>query len=226
MKKITYLIPVFNEIRTIKKAINNIKRLNYPKKEILVIDNGSTDGSQNIIKKIKGIKKVLRKRNLGIAETHRYAFKKATGDYIFRYDADLEYDYKKSIYILKYAVERNLDTVFISRLKKNEKILLKIIYRPRFLATFILTFFVNLLYNKKFTDVIGTKLYKTAIIKKIPIDTLNKGFEFAFISRILKMKLRVNETYINYRPRKYGKSGLKFYDLFNAIYQIFKIKYL
>jgi glycosyltransferase involved in cell wall biosynthesis len=226
VKKITYLIPVFNEVKTISKAINNIKKINYPKKEILVIDNGSTDGSRNIIKKIKGIKKILRKKNLGIAETNKYAFKKAKGEYIFRYDADLEYDYKKSINILKFAERKKLDVVFLSRLKKNDKIFLKVISRPRFIATFVITFFINLFYDKKFTDVIGTKLYRTKIIKKVPIDTHAKGFEFAFISRILKMKLRVDEKFINYRPRKYGESALKFYDLLNALYQIFKIKFL
>jgi glycosyltransferase involved in cell wall biosynthesis len=226
MTKITYLIPVFNEVKTISEAINNIKKINYPKKEILVIDNGSTDGSKNIIKKIKGIKKILRKENLGIAETIRYAFKEAKGKYIFRYDADLEYDYKKSINILKFAERKKLDVVFLSRLKKNNKNFLKVITRPRFIATLIITFLINLIYGKKFTDVIGTKLYRTKIIKKVPIDTVTMGFEFAFISRILKMKLKVDEKFINYTPRKYGESVLKFYDLFNALYQILRIKFL
>jgi len=225
MTKITYLIPVFNEVKTIEKAINNIKSIKYSKKEILVIDNGSTDGSQNIIKKIKGIKKILRKKNLGIGKTHIDAFNKATGKYLFRYDSDLEYDHLKSIYILKYAEKNNLDMVFASRLKKSDNLIKKIIERPAYMATCLCTFFINSLYKKKFNDIIGTKLFKIKTIKKIPITCFNNGFDFQHTSRIVKRRFRIGEVFIKYKPRKEGEKKIKFYHMVNAIYEIFKVKF-
>ena len=74
---------LISECKTIEKAIKNIKNIDYPKKEIIVIDNGSTDGSQKIIKKINGIKKILRKKNLGVARTIQECLQKSTGDYNF-----------------------------------------------------------------------------------------------------------------------------------------------
>ena len=225
MEKITYLIPVFNEYKTVGKAINNIKKINYPKKEILVIDNGSTDGSQNIIKKIRGIKKILRKKNLGEGKTHQEAFKKATGKYLFRYDSDLEYDHLRSIHMLKFAEKNNLDVIFASRLKKKQNIIKVLIKRPAYIATYICTFLINKFYNKKFNDIIGTKLYKVKVIKKIPITSFHQGFDFSHTSKILKMKLKIGEIFIKYKPRKEGKAKIKFYHMFNAIYEIFKVKF-
>lgn len=225
MEKITYLIPVYNEYKTIEKAIKNIKNIDYPKKEIIVIDNGSTDGSQEIIKKINGIQKVLRKKNLGVGKTIHECIKKSTGDYIFIYDSDLEYDHLRSIYMARYAQKRKLDLVMGSRMKKNYSMIKKIIERPANIATFICTFMINKFYNKKFTDIIGAKLYRVATIKKIPVDCFNAGFEFNFTSKILKMRLNVDEVFINYKPRKEGIKKIKFYHLANAIFQIIKIRF-
>jgi glycosyltransferase involved in cell wall biosynthesis len=225
MEKITYLIPVYNECKTIEKAIKNIKNIDYPKKEIIVIDNGSTDGSQKIIKKINGIKKILRKKNLGVARTIQECLQKSTGDYIFIYDSDLEYDHLRSIYMLRYAKKRKLDLVMGSRMKKNYSMIKKIIERPANIATFLCTFMINKFYNKKFIDTIGAKLYKVNTIKKVPIDCFNAGFEFNFTSKILKMKFNVGEVFINYKPRKEGIKKIKFYHLANAIFQIIKIRF-
>ena len=92
MKKITYLIPVYNEIRTLKKAINDVINLKYSNKEIIIIYNGSTDGSREIINTFRNNKKIkiiLRKKNLGYGKTIDEGIKKASGDYIFIQYADL-----------------------------------------------------------------------------------------------------------------------------------------
>ena len=69
MSKITYLITVFNEVKTVKESIERILDIKYKKKEIIIIDNGSTDGSQNIIKKYLKVKKIIRKKNMGYGKT-------------------------------------------------------------------------------------------------------------------------------------------------------------
>lgn len=127
---------VYNEIRTIKKAIKNVVEINYKNKEILVIDNGSTDGSQDVIKKFRNIKKILRKKNLGAGKTIADGIKKAKGDYIYVQFSDLEYDHLKSLDMLNYARKNNLDIVLGSRLKdKNiwKEILKKRVTLPQYL---------------------------------------------------------------------------------------------
>jgi biofilm PGA synthesis N-glycosyltransferase PgaC len=142
MLKITYLVTVYNEKKTVKKAISDVLNINYPNKEIIVIDNGSTDGSQEIISQFKGIKKILRKKNIGFGKSITEGIKKSTADYVFIQYSDLEYDHKKSIYMMKFAHNNKLDVVLGSRLKnqKDSKIKL-IINKPAYLATLICTFF-------------------------------------------------------------------------------------
>jgi glycosyltransferase involved in cell wall biosynthesis len=231
MKKITYLIPVYNEIRTVRRAIEDIINLKYSNKEIIIIDNGSTDGSQKIINKFKNnkiIKVILRKKNLGYGKTIEEGIKKASGDYIFIQYADLEYDYKISTKMIQLAEKSQLDIIIGSRLKKTlEKNIIKIIIKkPAYLATIICTFLINKFYNKNFTDIIGGKFYRTSSVKKIPINSYQAGFDFEFFSRICKKKLKIREIFIKYKPREYSaEKKIKFYHMINALYEIFKVKF-
>ncbi len=127
--------------------------------------------------------------------------------------------------MVEYAKKKKLDVVMGSRMKKKYSIVKTIIERPANIATLICTFLINIFYNKKFTDIIGAKLYKLKSIKNIPIDCFDAGFEFNFTSKILKMRLNVDEVFIKYKPRAEGEKKIKFYHIINAIYQIIKIKF-
>jgi glycosyltransferase involved in cell wall biosynthesis len=224
MIKITYLVMVYNEIKTVKKAIQDVIDINYKNKEILVIDNGSTDGSQDVIKKFKNIKKILRKKNLGAGKTVAEGIKKAKGDYIFIQFSDLEYDHLKSLDMLNYAIKNNLDIVLGSRLK-NKDIWKELLKKKSYLATILTTFIVNKFYDKKFTDIIGAKLYKTTKVRKIPINSYGPGFDWEFISRACKRNLKIGEVSIKYKPRFYqNEKKIKFYNIFNAIFELTKVK--
>ena len=229
MKKITYLIPVYNEIRKLKKAINDVINLKYSNKEIIIIDNGSTDGSQEIINTFKNNKKIkiiLRKKNLGYGKTIDEGIKKASGDYIFIQYADLEYDHKISTKMILLAEKKKLDVIIGSRLKKNNKNIIEIVKKkPAYLATIICTFLINKFYEKNFTDIIGGKFYRTESVKKIPINSYHAGFDFEFFSRICKKNLNILEVFIKYKPRKFSaEKKIKFYHILNALYEIFKVK--
>jgi glycosyltransferase involved in cell wall biosynthesis len=231
MKKITYLIPVYNEIRTVRRAIEDIINLKYHNKEIIIIDNGSTDGSQKIINTFKNnkiIKIILRKKNLGYGRTIDEGIKKAQGDYIFIQYADLEYDYKISTKMIQLAEKYQLDVIIGSRLKKGwEKNIIKIIIKkPAYLATIICTFLINKFYNKNFTDIIGGKFYRTSSVKKIQINSYHTGFDFEFFSKICKKKFKIKEIFIKYKPREHSsEKKIKFYHMVNALYEIFKVKF-
>jgi len=228
MVKITYLVTVFNEIKTIKKAIQDVLNIKYNNKEIIVIDNGSTDGSPMIIKKFHNVKKILRKKNIGFGKSVTEGIKKAKGKYLFIQYSDLEYDHNKSIYMMKLAEKKKLDVVMGSRLKNSKYSTIKlIIKKPAYLATIICTFLINKFYNRKYTDIIGAKLYNVNSVKKIRTNSYNAGFDFEFMSRICKEKLKVSEVSIKYWPRINSREKkIKFYHMFNALYEIFKVKLL
>jgi dolichol-phosphate mannosyltransferase len=224
MIKITYLVMVYNEVKTVKKAIQDVIDIKYKNKEILVIDNGSTDGSQNVIRKFKNIKKILRKKNLGAGKTIAEGIKKAKGNYIFIQFSDLEYDHLKSLDMLNYAIKNKLDIVLGSRLK-NKNIWKELLKKKSYLATIITTFAVNKFYDKNFTDIIGAKLYKTTEVRKIPINSYGPGFDWEFISRACKRNLKIGEVSIKYKPRFYqNEKKIKFYNIFNAIFELTKVK--
>jgi glycosyltransferase involved in cell wall biosynthesis len=227
MSKITFLITVYNEVKTIKKAINDILNIKYKRKEIIIIDNGSTDGTQNILKKFYKIKKILRDKNLGYGKTIEEGIKKSTAEYIYIHNSDLEYDEKKSITMMNYAKKNKLDVVLGSRLKNSKKNIVKLLLdKPAYLATIVCTFLINKFYNRNFTDIIGAKLYKIKSIKKIKINSYHQGFDFEFISRICKKNYKVGELYIKYKPRENSKDKkIKFYHMINALYEIFKVKF-
>ena len=227
MTKITFLITVFNEAKTVRQAINDIIDFETPEKEIIIIDNGSTDGSQEIIKEFKNIKSILRKKNLGYGSTIIEGLKLAKGKYIYVHNSDLEYDYTKSIEMMSIAEKYNLDVVLGSRVKNKNNIFENLKSNPAFLATYLTTFLINILYKKKFTDIIGAKLYRVEKLKNIKIDFFHEGFDFGLISRVCKEKYIIDEIAIDYTPREnFSEKKIKWYHMFVALFAIFKVKFL
>jgi dolichol-phosphate mannosyltransferase len=225
---LSFIIPVFNEEKTLKRSIDDVMSLSI-KKEIIIVDNGSVDGSVDIInqyKDIEYIKILLKRKNLGYGDSIQKGFDLATGDYIFIQYADLEYDHHTSILMYNLAIQNSYDVIFGSRLKYKKKLIQLIIKKPSYLATIICTALINYFYKKEFTDIIGTKLYNRNSIKNILPKTKGQGFDFELVSLICKKKLNIEETFVDYTPRQNSKEKkIKFYHMFNALYEIFKIKF-
>lgn len=228
---ITFLIPIYNEVKTVRQAIEETIKLNIPDKEIIIIDNKSTDGSRDIIDEYKSrenIHVIFQEKNFGFGNTIQDGFSKSSNEFIYIQYGDLEYDIEKSIEMLKIIKEKNLDVVFASRLKNiksSKDMLRKIIKKPSFLATVFCTFLINLLYQKKFTDIIGTRLYRREVIFPLIPKTSGQGFDFELASIISKKNLNVEEVFIQYTPRKNSsEKKIKFYHIINAIYGILKVK--
>jgi len=225
---LSFIIPVFNEEKTLKRSIDDVVSLSI-KKEIIIVDNGSVDGSVDIInqyKDIEYIKILLKRKNLGYGDSIQKGFDLATGDYIFIQYADLEYDHHTSILMYNLAIQNSYDVIFGSRLKYKKKLIQLIIKKPSYLATIICTALINYFYKKEFTDIIGTKLYNRNSIKNILPKTKGQGFDFELVSLICKKKLNIEETFVDYIPRQNSKEKkIKFYHMFNALYEIFKIKF-
>ena len=241
---ISYIIPVYNEIKTISESIDQIINLDFQNKEIIIIDNGSTDGTKEKLKKyigLKDIKVILRDKNLGFGASIVKGFEEASGEFIYIQYADLEYDHLCSVKMLNLARENNADLILGSRLKKFTSfkgLINEVIKKPAYFATIICTFLINIFYKKKFTDIIGGKFYKTESIKKIILDMkLNSGmghsFDFELVSRICKNNLKIEETNIEYKARKFTnveklkrvkEKKINFVHILPAIFTIIKIK--
>jgi glycosyltransferase involved in cell wall biosynthesis len=229
---ITFLIPVYNEVKTVRKAIEETIKLEVPFKEIIIIDNNSSDGSKNIINEYKDIENIhiiYQKKNLGFGNSIQDGFIKSSHEFIYIQYGDLEYDINTSIEMLKKIKDKNLDVIFASRLKNintTKDVIKELFKKPSYLATLFCTFLVNWLYGKKFTDIIGTKLYRKKAIQPIIPKTSGQGFDFELVSLICKKNLNVEEVNIDYTPRENSSDKkIKFYHIFNAIYGILKIKF-
>ena len=228
---ITFLIPIYNEVKTVRNAIEEAIEIEIPSKEIIIIDNNSTDGSKDIINEYRdkeNIHIIYQNKNLGFGNSIQDGFLKSSRDFIYIQYGDLEYDINASIKMLKLIKEKNLDVVFASRLKNAKtfkdfyRALLK---KPSYLATIFCTSLVNLLYDKKFTDIIGTRLYRKDIFIPIIPKTSGQGFDFELASLIAKKSLKVEEVFIDYVPRENSsEKKIKFYHILNAIYGILKVK--
>jgi len=229
---ITFLIPIYNEVKTARQAIEETIKLDIPYKEIVIIDNNSSDGSKEIINEYrdqKDIQIIYQNKNLGFGNSIQDGFLKASKEFIYIQYGDLEYDIRTSIEMLKLIKEKNLDVVFASRLKNTKTFKdfsRELLKKPAYLATIFCTFLVNLLYGKNFTDIIGTRLYRKDSLLPIIPKTSGQGFDFELASLISKKNLKVEEVFIDYVPRKNSSDKkIKFYHIFNAIYGILKIKF-
>lgn len=209
MKKNTVLsviMPVYNEERTIEKVINEVKRsrLQSIKKQIIVVDDGSTDKTRDILKKIKNKDKsliiIFKEKNQGKGSAVREGIKYASGDYIIIQDADLEYTPEDYNIMLMPILKGYADVVYGSRFLGPHRSFLFWHY----VANKFLNFLTNFMYNTTLTDMETCfKLFKSEIIKSIKLRSNSFAIETEITSKILKKNVRIYEVPIQYFGRGY-----------------------
>lgn len=227
--KLTILILCFNEVALISKTIEQAKLINIDK-EIVVIDNCSTDGTREILKAFEkdgGIRIILHDKNMGVGYSACEGIQLARGDYIYAPGADLEYKMEDVYKMFEKIEAEKLDGVFGSRLldKKDVSRIKLIKERPYWLGSFIGTFLTNLFYGRNFTDIIATKLIRSDILKNLGCQATSQAFEFELVNRICKNGYRIGEVPVWYKPRshKEGKT-IREFDMILAIWEMLKVK--
>jgi len=234
--KLSIIIPVFNEEKTISDILKRVLQVNIPgvEKEIIVVDDGSSDRTvaniKNQISKIKNIKFVSHGKNLGKGAAVRTGIKHATGEYILIQDADLEYDPSYIPLLLKPILQGKARVVYGTRLKrlpnfrKDER-------TPQFLLHYIgnkfLSLVASILYGQWITDMETCyKLFPRKAADKINL--VAKGFEFEpeITSKLLKRGYKIIEIPIKTEPRGYkeGKKLQTVRDGFRALYSLLKYR--
>ncbi len=223
--KISIIIPVFNEQKTVEEIIKKVLGLPL-EKEVIIVDDGSTDGTREILEKLKDkdekLKIIFHKKNLGKGAAIRTALEKVSGEIVCIQDADLEYNVEEIIKLIEGFKDPQIGAVYGSRfLQKNPRI-----YKKYFLGNKFVTFLINLFYCGNFTDSYTCyKLIKTEIIKNFHLSSKRFEIEAEISIKLLKNKVKVLELPISYNPRKIeeGKK-IKFVDAIKAITTILKYK--
>ena len=230
MIKLTIIIPVYNEIKTIEKLIKKILKINI-KKQLIIVDDGSSDGTELILKKYKSRidKLIFHKKNLGKGAAIKSGQKYVSGQYIGIQDADLEYDPRDLKKIVNEMDKRDLQVMYGSRvLKKNKfKNTQNFTHIVRIWGNIFLTKASNFLNKQKLTDAHTCyKVFDSRIFKKIKLK--EKGFSFCpeITTKISMMNLNIEEFPINYIGRTYeqGKKITAF-DGLDALYVLVKYRY-
>lgn len=227
--KLTVVVTSYNEVKTVIQAVNDAKSIDVNEKEIVAIDNGSKDGTKQLLEDYASpsIKLILQDKNYGIGRSIELGLSLAKGKYTYIQHTDLEYDYRYVTKMLELAEKTDADIVLGSRIKDYKGSIFQLLKeRPEYLATIIVTKLINIWYEKFFTDVIGSRLYKTSTIKQIPISLYGPGFDFESISRMCKRRLKMEELAIGYKPRgnKYDKK-ISWYHMINALIAMLKVRY-
>ncbi|MDO8424451.1 MAG: glycosyltransferase family 2 protein [bacterium] len=202
---VSIIIPVYNEERTILKVIEKVSQLPF-KKEVIIVNDGSSDNTALELKKIKG-KGVLvfsHVKNRGKGAAIKSGIKKATGDIIAIQDADLEYNPKELLKLITPIIKDEADVVYGSRFLTVEH--RKGIY---YLGNRLLTYLTQLLFWKKISDMETCyKVFSGKVLRKIHINSNRFDFEPEITAKILKLGIRFKELPISYKSRSH-KEGKK-----------------
>jgi glycosyltransferase involved in cell wall biosynthesis len=206
--KISVIIPVYNEKNTILELYRQVKEVAL-EKEIILVDDGSTDGTSELIRQLKenGTSIHFHSKNKGKGAALRTGLEKATGDIIIIQDADLEYDPQQYPKLLQPILEGKADVVYGSRFVTGDY--RRVLYFWHMLGNTCLTFLSNMLTNLNLSDMETCyKVFTREVLNRLTIEEDRFGFEPEITAKIAKMNVRIYEVGISYSGRTY-KEGKK-----------------
>ena len=225
--KISVVIPVYNELKTLDEIIRRVKATCLAM-EIILVDDGSSDGTRDLYEKYTSdevVKIFLHERNQGKGAAVVTGIKAATGDVIVIQDADLEYDPREYPNLLRPIEEGLADVVYGSRFLGAPR---RATMYWHMVANKLLTFLTNILYNNILTDMeTGYKVFRRSIVDGITIHARRFDFEPEFTAKILKRKVRIYEVPITFNPRDYSEGKkIQFKDAFEAVWTLLKYRFV
>src|SRR5215216_2608677 len=203
--KLSVVIPVYNESATIAEIIRRVQAVDVAK-EIIIVDDGSTDGTREKLGELQqqqdNLRVFLQPRNRGKGAALREGFRLAAGEFVLVQDADLEYDPADYPVLLKPLVEGKADVVYGSRFMTTKEH--RVLFFWHSVGNRLLTLISNMFTDLNLTDMeTGYKAFKREVIQAIKLEQDRFGFEPEITVKIARMKLRIYEVGISYYGRTY-----------------------
>jgi glycosyltransferase involved in cell wall biosynthesis len=225
--KLSVIIPVYNEVESIQVILKRVQAQKLAS-EIIVVDDGSMDGTRDVLKKLdgkSGIRIVLHEQNKGKGAAVRSGMAAAKGDILLIQDADLEYDPRDYATLLAPINEGVADVVYGSRFLGGSH---RVTMFWHMVANRMLTFMTNILYNTILTDMeTGYKVFRREILDGMVLHANSFDFEPEFTAKILKRNFRIFEVPITFNPRDYAQGKkIKLHDAFEAVWTLVKYRFM
>ena len=223
MPLLSVIVPVYNEVKTIRQILENISTVAIDK-EIIVVDDGSSDGTGKVLRDIQqpNLKVIHHSSNRGKGAAFLTGLSNATGEYVIIQDADLEYDPTEYVKLIDEFNKDGADIVLGARFTGGYRGLLI----PR-LGNQFLTGLLNLLFGVQLNDFLTCyKLLRRDTLNKLDLKSKGFGIDTEIVSKILKRKLKIKQVPVSYKPRNYAEGKkIKWYDGIKAIASIIKYRF-
>lgn len=222
--KLSIVIPVYNEINTILEILRRVKAVPI-EKEIIIVDDCSTDGTREILRGIKedNIRVIFNENNRGKGFSIRRGFEHITGDIVIIQDADLEYYPDEYHILIQKILEGKAEVVYGTRFLGGRRVF----NYDHYLGNKLINFIANFLYNTNLSDLMtGYKVFRADVLKRLKLQANGFGIETEITAQVFKRNLRVYEVPISYDGRNYdeGKKITK-KDFFLCVYWLLKCKF-
>ena len=201
--KLSIVIPAYNEVHTIEQILSRVKSTPHPK-EIIVVDDGSTDGTTDRLREMMTNHElivVFHTQNQGKGAALRTAFQHVTGDIVIIQDADLEYDPRDYDDLLEPILDGRADVVYGSRFIGGPH---RVLFFWHYVGNKFLTILSNMFTNLNLTDMETCyKVFRASLLSDIQITSQRFGFEPEITAKFAKLKCRIYEVPISYSGRGY-----------------------
>ena len=224
--KLSVVIPVYNEKRTLSELIRRVEAVKL-EKEIIIVDDASTDGTRDLLKKYEeqeGFKVIYQSKNAGKGSALRAGFDKVEGEIIIVQDADLEYDPKEYPTLIEPILDGRADVVYGSRFLGGTH---RVFFFWHYVGNKVLTTLSNMCTNLCLTDMeTGYKVFRRTVLDSFILKCNRFGFEPEFTSKVARHAFRVYEVPISYSGRGYeeGKK-INWKDGVAALWFIFRFRF-
>lgn len=238
--KLSIVIPVFNEVQFLEEILGRVQRVELPqfKREVILVDDGSTDGTRDILARLDGrtaiapeakpfeepIRVYYHDRNQGKGAALRTGFSKTTGEMVIIQDADLEYDPNDWPKLLAPVLNGKAEVVYGSRFTGERRNMFFI----HWIGNRFLTLVTNALYNTTLSDMETCyKLFPGDLIRKVNIRSDRFNFEPEITAKVLKQNIRIYEVPISYCGREFDEGKkITWRDGFAALFALIKYRFV